>query len=481
MDQNQFGNELISSYYLLQWRHNSKALTLKPSNPGTESDLGRPNTEDEDEKEECPTELDTVNSSGGFAVVCPDKLSVLYPNVNLHDHDVGVVHANCTAPSKRLLYYFEMYVKNAGAKGQNSIGFVTSDFKVRRHPGWEPNSYGYRGDDGLLYRGREKGESFGPTNTTGDTKYTTGDTVGGGINYAAQEFFFTKNGVVVGAVYKDVKGPVFPTVAVHSQGEEVTVNFGKDPFVFDIKAYEAELRAKQQYEIDSISLTLSASHGLVRSYLQHYGYEGTLELFDMASKSTPPPISSLPENGFNEEDKMYAMNQRRTLRQLISRGEIDETFAKLRELYPQIVQDDKSSICFLLHSQKFIELLRVGKLEEAVWYARTEFGKFKRSSEFGDLVKDCSSLLAYEEPDKSTVGYLLRESQRELVADAINAMILATNPNVKDAKCCLQSRLERLLRQLTACFLERRSLNGGGEAFDLRRILNSGKKGAPVW
>ena len=49
---------------------------------------------------------------------------------------------------------------------------------------WEANSYGYHGDDGLLYRGHGKGETFGPT-------YTTGDSVGGGINYSAQEFFFT--------------------------------------------------------------------------------------------------------------------------------------------------------------------------------------------------------------------------------------------------------------------------------------------------
>lgn len=49
---------------------------------------------------------------------------------------------------------------------------------------WEANSCGYHGDDGLLYRGHGKGEAFGPT-------YTSGDTVGAGINYAAQEFFFT--------------------------------------------------------------------------------------------------------------------------------------------------------------------------------------------------------------------------------------------------------------------------------------------------
>ncbi|CAK9137128.1 unnamed protein product [Ilex paraguariensis] len=122
--------------------------------------------------------------------------------------------------------------------------------------------------------------------------------------------------------------------------------------------------------------------------------------------------------------------------------------------------------------------VRVGQLEDAVAYGRAEFEKFYRLAEFDDLVKDCAALLAYEQPQKSSVGYLLEESQRELVADAVNAMILSTNPNGKDVSCCLHSCLERLLRQLTACFLERRSLNGDqGEAFHLRRVLNNDKKG----
>lgn len=456
--------DLIGDYFLDLWCRTSKALALKPET-GPESEF------DEEEEEESPTALDTLNSSGGFSVVGPDKLSLLYPNVNLHGHDVGVVQANRPAPLKRLLYYFEINVKNAGAKGQIAIGFTTSAFKVRRQPGWEANSCGYHGDDGLLYRGHGKGETFGPT-------YTTGDTVGGGINYAMQEFFFTKNGVLLGSVYKDFKGPVFPTVAVHSQNEEVTVNFGQDPFVFDLRAYEAEQRAKQQTKIDNISITQDASYGIVRSYLQHYGYEETLKLFDIAGKSTVPPISLVPENGPSDEDSMYALNQRSHLRQLIKSGKIDETFSTLLKWYPQIIEDDTSAICFLLHCQKFIELVRDGKLEEAVLYGRSEFDKFKKSSAFDDLVKDCAALLAYDQPSKSSVGYLLGESQRELVADAVNAIILSTNPNVKDASLCMHSSLDRLIRQVTACFLEKRSLNGDqGEAFRLSTILKSGKKG----
>lgn len=464
--------DLIGSYFLDQWRLKSKSAAAKSESVAEAEKTQLMEVEEsEDEKEELPTELDTLNSSGGFSIVGPDKLSVHYPNVNLHGHDVGVVQANRPAPCKRLVYYFEISVKNAGAKGQIAIGFTSPGFKLRRQPGWDPNSYGYHGDDGLLYHGQGKGEAFGPT-------YSTGDTVGGGINYASQELFFTKNGTIVGTVFKDVKGPLFPTVAVHSQNEEVTINFGKDPFVFDLKAYEAQERTKQHSTIEKLSIPQNASYGIVRSYLQHYGYEDTLRMFDIESKSTLPPISFIQENGFTEDMNMYSLNQRKVLRQLIRSGEIGDAFTKLREWYPQIVQDGTSAICFLLHCQNFIELVRAGKLEEAVLYGRTEFEKFYKLGDYDDLVKDCAALLAYEQPQKSSVGYLLGDSQREVVADAVNAMILSMNPSVKDSKDCLHSCLERLLRQLNACFLEKRSLNGDqGEGFHLHRILNSGRKG----
>lgn len=443
------------SYFINQWRLNS-----------TTSSSSIHRIEDE---EAVPNELDTFHSSGMFSIVLPDKLTVKYPNTQLHGHDVGVVQANKPAPVKRLVYYFEMFVKNAGVKGQIAIGFTTEGFKgkMRRQPGWEANSYGYHGDDGYLYRGQGKGELFGPT-------YTVNDTVGGGINYASQKFFFTKNGEMVGDVCKEVKGRLYPTIAVHSQNEEVSVNFGKEPFVFDLKAYEEQERAKQQMTIEKTVIPQNASNRIVRSYLLHYGYEETLQLFDNASGSSVPPISLTQENGFNEHDKIFGLTDRRILRQLIRNGKIDEAFGKLRDSFPQEFQDDTSATCFLLHCQKFIELVREANLEEAIFYGRSAFEKFYEFAEYKDLLKDCSALLVYEQPEKSSVGYLLEDSQREIVADAVNAFVLSVNPNLEDRKSCLQSHLEKLLRQLTACFLERRSLNGDqGEAFHIRRILEA--------
>uniref|UniRef100_A0A6N2MAI2 B30.2/SPRY domain-containing protein n=1 Tax=Salix viminalis TaxID=40686 RepID=A0A6N2MAI2_SALVM len=447
-----------------------------------------------------PTELNTVKCSGGFLVVSSDKLRVKYTNVNHHGHNVGVIQADRPAPEKRLVYYFEIYVKNAGAKGQIAIGFTNHSFNMRRQPGWEANSCGYHGDDGNLYRGSGTGEAFGPA-------FTTNDTVGAGINYASQEFFFTKNGAVVGAVYKDIKGLLLPTVAVHSQNEEyvaplltsqIEVNFGKKSFAFDLKArypffcfilidffsyfsskeYERQEVMKQQMAADKISLPPIVSYELVRSYLLHNGYEETLKAFDVASKNTIPSIYIAQENGFGEQHIAYALAQRKAVRQLIRNGEIDSALSKLHEWYPQIVQDEKSATCFLLHSQKFIELVRAGALEEAVHYGRIELAKFFKLPGFDDLVRDCAALLAYEQPHQCSAGYLLEESQREIVADAVNGMILLTDPNVKDAQSCLRSHLERLLRQLTVCCLERRSLNGDqGEGFHLHRALNTSTAG----
>ncbi|URE41787.1 SPRY [Musa troglodytarum] len=362
---------------------------------------------EEMDSEPVPSHLNTINSSGLFQIVSTDKMSVQYVGTPQHGHDVGVVQADCPAPTRRLAYYFEMTVKNAGQKGQVAIGFTMQHFKMRRQPGWEANSCGYHGDDGYLYRGQGKGESFGPT-------FTTNDTVGAGINYASQEFFFTKNAKLVGTVPKDIKGPLYPSIAVHSQNEEI-----------------------------------------VRSYLLHYGYQDTLKSFDLASENTYPSESMAQENGFDDQGDMYALDHRNILRQLIKNGNIDSAFQKLREWYPQVLQ--------------------VGQLAEAVSYAQSELQKFFSVKSYVDLLQDVSGLLAYKVPVESSVGYLLDGPQREFVADAVNAVVLSTNPNLKDPDRCLYSCLEKLLRQLTLCSLERRaSSEDQGEAFCLHRELQSG-------
>lgn len=424
------------------------------------------------DKEQAPSHLNTCNSSGLFHVVSQDKLTVSYVGNQHHGHDVGIIQADCPVPILRAAYYFEMTVKNAGVKGQTSIGFTHQQYKMRRQPGWETNSCGYHGDDGHLYRGQGKGEPFGPT-------FTTGDTVGSGINFISQVFFFTKNGELVGTIPKEIKGALYPTVAVHSQHEEVTVNLGNQPFLFDVESYIAEERFKQQQIIEKLPLPANVGHKIVRSYLLHYGYQDTLDSFDMASENTCPPIPIAQDNVLNEQGDLYALKHRKILRQFIKNGEIDSAFQKLKEWYPQVLKDDTSAICFLLHSQRFIEYIRANNSECAVRYARAELAKFFADKSFTHLLEEIVALLAYGDPSVSCVGYLLDADQREFVADAVNAVVLSTNPEIKDSESVLQSHLEKLLRQLTLCSSIRRTLNAnGGEAFYLHTELQSSRTGA---
>lgn len=55
---------------------------------------------------------------------------------------------------------------------------------------------------------------------------------------------------------------------------------------------------------------------IVRSYLLHYGYENTLNSLCMATKSNVTPVSMDQGNGFDEQDILYALSQRKTLRQV---------------------------------------------------------------------------------------------------------------------------------------------------------------------
>jgi len=105
-------------------------------------------------------------------------------------------------------------------------------------PGWALGSWGYHGDDGHLYSA-EGGNSYGPI-------FTTGDVVGCCIDFENQLIFYTKNGELLDVAFTDIsfdeyekpgKDDIYPTIGLHSVGEHVHVNFGKEPFVYEIRKY----------------------------------------------------------------------------------------------------------------------------------------------------------------------------------------------------------------------------------------------------
>lgn len=69
---------------------------------------------------------------------------------------------------------------------------------------------------------------------------------------------------------------------------------------------------------------------LVKTYLLHYGYEETLHAFDLATNSTVPPIARA--DGTDVQDTLYALHERKFLRQVLNYTAILPFFFSLSQI-----------------------------------------------------------------------------------------------------------------------------------------------------
>ena len=74
---------------------------------------------------------------------------------------------------------------------------------MTRLPGWEPESWGYHGDDGNAFSCHALGKGYGPL-------FASGDIIGCGINFKNNTAFFTKNGTHLGKIPQN--SPLVPIV-----------------------------------------------------------------------------------------------------------------------------------------------------------------------------------------------------------------------------------------------------------------------------
>ncbi|KAJ2810266.1 hypothetical protein H4S07_002765 [Coemansia furcata] len=161
-----------------------------------------------------------------------DRLSLRYIGPGRQDQDAAMVRSNYSIPTHTGVYYFEVTIKSRGQCGYIGVGLSQGSVAVHRLPGWDAGSWGYHGDDGNSFGGDGRGTRYGPG-------FTTGDTVGCGIDFAQRRIFFTRNGFFLGFAFDkiDTTKDLFPCVGMRTLGEHVKANFGRKPFVFDISHY----------------------------------------------------------------------------------------------------------------------------------------------------------------------------------------------------------------------------------------------------
>ncbi|PHH87303.1 hypothetical protein CDD83_9045 [Cordyceps sp. RAO-2017] len=524
---------------------NASAFAHAPLPPGGHRGLAHnvvertPAAEDEQAVTPLPTRWNKDDIWTGIDIL-PD-LSVKYVGPKNHherEHEASAVRADYHMPPPCGLYYFEVQILHGKRDdGQvewtderaNSttiaIGFSTKDAALSRPMGWEPNSWGYHGDDGRCFSGQNIGRAYGPS-------FTAGDVVGCGINFRDHTAFFTKNGVYLGVAFHDLinKSKMYPSVSLKKPGEHILVNFGQLPFVYDIDDMMREQREKIQKDIDSADTSqleggmkeTDLIQTLVLQFLQHDGYVETARAFaeDMNLQKQALNLDSSAEtDGINIKDEEDANNRQR-IRRAILEGDVERALKYTNAYYPQVLQDNEE-VFFKLRCRKFIEMVRkaaqirvandpkrsnghgpcpgsqdmdvdLNGAENPVWgetmdmdgsEQQTELMKLEQSmleygqalqgeyandprKEVSHALEEIWALVAYSNPLREPqVSHLLDRKGRAAVAEELNSAILSSLGKSSRAS------LEKVYAQTSVLLEELRRDGGPGAFVSLHELL----------
>eukprot|EP01088_Endostelium_zonatum_P000795 TRINITY_DN11048_c0_g1_i1.p1 TRINITY_DN11048_c0_g1~~TRINITY_DN11048_c0_g1_i1.p1 ORF type:complete len:543 (-),score=145.20 TRINITY_DN11048_c0_g1_i1:80-1666(-) len=158
---------------------------------------------------------------------------------------------------KGLLYkgveYFEAKVIKNTVTWNKAVAIAVSQWfqgdMSSSFVGWQDTSAAWHSDDGTIrcddgFFGHDEQEKlFG--------LFGEGDVVGCGVYWDYMMVFFTMNGEKVKtaklsktALLLDKKIPLYPTVGIQVEGDVMKVNFGTEPFLFDVKEWKKRVDAE---------------------------------------------------------------------------------------------------------------------------------------------------------------------------------------------------------------------------------------------
>ncbi|KAG6854081.1 hypothetical protein C0991_010828 [Blastosporella zonata] len=323
------------------------------------------------------------------------------------------------------IYYYETVILSKGQKGHISIGFAGPDVKLSRLPGWEANSWGYHGDDGCSFAAEKTGTKYGPT-------FGTGDIIGCGVDFTTHTAFFTRNGILIGPVFENIGKNVdlYPSIGMRHTGEAVRVNFGHEPFKFDIDFYVLQQRnivwAKILQTRPDASLlricdisdehnsspkrTLSTQENkdvinkLVFSYLEHHGYAKTVKAFAKQREiesHIPQPLNAATTMEDKDVDMVPArdgaedteLERRTTIVNSVIAGDIDTAIEDTQKYHPVVLQAEQGLMLFKLRCRKFVELiLEAAELKKKISRAGLDAGAGTASTHDDGVIEEMDGM-----------------------------------------------------------------------------------------
>ncbi|XP_022036005.1 protein GID8 homolog isoform X1 [Helianthus annuus] len=189
-------------------------------------------------------------------------------------------------------------------------------------------------------------------------------------------------------------------------------------------------REEWEKKLNDVKIQKEDMNKLVMNFLVTEGYVDAAEKFRMES-GTEPDID------------LATITDRMAVKKAVQSGNVEDAIEKVNDLNPEIL-DTNPQLFFHLQQQRLIELIRNGKVEEALEFAQEELApRGEENQSFLEELERTVALLAFEDVKNSPVGDLLDISQRLKTASEVNAAILTSQSHEKDPK--LPSLLRMLL------------------------------------
>ncbi|GMH05417.1 hypothetical protein Nepgr_007257 [Nepenthes gracilis] len=189
-------------------------------------------------------------------------------------------------------------------------------------------------------------------------------------------------------------------------------------------------REEWEKKLNEVKIRKEDMNKLVMNFLVTEGYVDAAEKFRMES-GTEPDID------------LATITDRMAVKKAVQCGNVLDAIEKVNDLNPEIL-DTNPQLFFHLQQQRLIELIRNGKIEEALEFAQEELApRGEENQSFLEELERTVALLAFEDVSNCPVGELLDISQRLKTASEVNAAILTSQSHEKDPK--LPSLLKMLI------------------------------------
>ncbi|KAK4340575.1 hypothetical protein RND71_039076 [Anisodus tanguticus] len=214
-------------------------------------------------------------------------------------------------------------------------------------------------------------------------------------------------------------------------------------------------REEWEKKLNDVKIRKEDMNRLVMNFLVTEGYVEAAEKFRK-------------ESGTDPDIDLATITDRMAVKKAVQAGNVEDAIEKVNDLNPEdkkkpfycdtvyfvpkagkifsriAILDTNPQLFFHLQQQRLIELIRNGKVEEALEFAQEELApRGEENQSFLEELEKTVALLAFEDVSNCPIGELLDVSQRLKTASEVNAAILTSQSHEKDPK--LPSLLKMLI------------------------------------